>query len=157
MRGDGAWPGATPLCGTMGRSRGRAEVPRGTPTRPAEPGYLQPGSLTVCPGGWHLAAGSCGPFWLFPGPKSGLANTGAAEIDRAATDRIPDSGKYLLTLHRSPPSGQIRSDVGVLGISQAVQLRLPAVLWRPRPAGFLAGRRRSQAGPAARPPGSSPG
>ncbi len=31
----------------------------------------------VWPGGWHFAPGSCGPFWLLPGPKSGTANAGA--------------------------------------------------------------------------------
>jgi hypothetical protein len=41
---------------------------RETPKR-----YLQPGSFTVWPGGWHLAPPSFGPLLLLPGPKSGSA------------------------------------------------------------------------------------
>src|SRR5215208_2310558 len=65
-----------------------------------ETSYLQPGSLTVWPGGWHFAPPSLGPLLLFPGPKSGSANAGAAEIDRAATARIDASA---LRRTRPPP------------------------------------------------------
>jgi hypothetical protein len=50
--------------------------------------YLQPGSKTVWPGGWHLAPPSFGPFWLLPGPKSGFATAGAAGMASAPTDRM---------------------------------------------------------------------
>jgi hypothetical protein len=49
--------------------------------------YLQPGSFTVWPGGWHLAPPSFGPFELLPGPKSGSAATGAAGMASAPTVR----------------------------------------------------------------------
>jgi hypothetical protein len=54
----------------------RPEPPTRTPTLFAT--YLQPGVLTVFPGGWHFAPGSCGPFLLLPGPKSGAANAAPA-------------------------------------------------------------------------------
>src|SRR5829696_10013581 len=40
--------------------------------------YLQPGSVTVCPGGWHLALASFGPPPLLPGPKLGSASAAGA-------------------------------------------------------------------------------
>src|SRR5215211_8606941 len=54
-------------------------------------GYLQPGSFTVWPGGWHLAPPSFGPLLLLPGPKSGSAkaDAGIASAPTAsATDTI---------------------------------------------------------------------
>jgi hypothetical protein len=52
--------------------------------------YLQGAVSDVCPGGWQSAPGSCGPLSLFPGPKL-PAYAGAAEIESAATDRMPAS------------------------------------------------------------------
>src|SRR5215211_5865652 len=51
--------------------------------------YLQPGSSTVCPGGWHFAPGSLGPCCELPGPKSGSANAAgvAAPSTPSATAR----------------------------------------------------------------------
>src|SRR5215218_8762816 len=62
--------------------------------------YLQPGSSTVWPGGWHLAPPSFGPLLLLPGPKSGSAKAGAADMDRAATARIDASA---LRRMQTPP------------------------------------------------------
>jgi integrase-like protein len=64
--------------------------------------YLQPGSVTVWPGGWHFAPGSFGPLLLLPGPKSGSAKAGAAEIERAATASIDASALRRI---RPPPCG----------------------------------------------------
>jgi hypothetical protein len=72
--------------------------------------YLQPGSSTVCPGGWHLAPPSCGPLLLLPGPKSGSAKAGAAVMERAATAIIDASA---LRRMRTPPLPTLCTALGV--------------------------------------------
>jgi hypothetical protein len=63
-------------------------VPPRTPPSRAPGGHclvlLQPGSSTVCPGGWHFAPPSFGPLLLLPGPKSGEALALDAELAQGA-------------------------------------------------------------------------
>jgi hypothetical protein len=71
--------------------------------------YLQPGSVVVCPGGWHFAPGSCGPLLLSPGPKSGSANAApendiisanmAAEVNNVMRLRISVTSFFLIVFH----------------------------------------------------------
>jgi hypothetical protein len=67
--------------------------------------YLQPGSKTVWPGGWHLAPPSFGPLLLLPGPKSGSATAGAAGMASAPTDSMrAKSLRLRITLLFQGPS-----------------------------------------------------
>lgn len=76
------------IAGAMARSfRAPNSAGERPDNRPDMASYLQPGSFTGCPGGWHFAPGSSGPLLLRPGPKSGSAKAHAAEIDRTATAR----------------------------------------------------------------------
>jgi hypothetical protein len=91
------WPGAPSAAPPDGGTSPRPIRSLNAAGAPRSPGafaasfaapYLQPGSLTVCPGGWHLAPPSFGPLLLLPGPKSGSATAGAAGMDRAPVARM---------------------------------------------------------------------
>jgi hypothetical protein len=89
-------------CETGVVSQGEAAQPGAATANPAgglvgAAYYLQPGSKTVWPGGWHFAPPSFGPLLLLPGPKSGSAKAGAAVIERAATARIDASALRRMT------------------------------------------------------------
>ena len=88
--------------------------------------YLQPGSNTVWPGGWHLAPASFGPFWLLPGPKSGSATAGAAGMESAPTDSIKAKS---LRLRMVPPLWtpfQLESGWTSLSTPESIASILPA-------------------------------
>jgi hypothetical protein len=84
-------------------------IPRRSGIRPTASSYLHSGLSSVCPGGWHLAPGSCGPLLLLPGPKSGSASaTGAAEATPSVTARNASvSFRFKSFTSSSPPASQM--------------------------------------------------
>src|SRR5215213_3517832 len=60
-----------------------------------ETSYLQPGSVTVWPGGWHFAPPSFGPLELFPGPKSGFA--AAIPLSPRASTAVRAAMRFFIT------------------------------------------------------------
>lgn len=109
-----------------------AAPPRVFLTRYESQFYLQPGSSTVCPGGWHFAPPSFGPLLLLPGPKSGFpkaaAGTESAKAPASSTAAIflrivllllPTTGLSMrfhtnLPLERSSMQPSAEGRVGVL-------------------------------------------
>jgi len=91
--------------GRVTRERKRPGLHTGAPARHTVAAYLQPGSNTVWPGGWHLAPPSFGPFWLLPGPKSGAATTGAAGM---ASAPVAKTAARSLRLRMVPPFVEAR-------------------------------------------------
>src|SRR5829696_3595943 len=85
--------------------------------------YLQPGSSTVCPGGWHFAPASFGPLLLLPGPKSGSA-AAAAGIESAKAPASSTAAIFLrifrllfplfAEMHIPPYAGLPRHEAGDL-------------------------------------------
>ena len=59
--------------------------------------YLQPGSVTVCPGGWHLAPPSFGPLLLLPGPKSGSASAAGASAPSTPSVANAIARRFLMS------------------------------------------------------------
>lgn len=62
--------------------------------------HLQAGKGLVWPGGWHSAPGSCGPLWLFPGPKSGSATAAPAPIISPAAASVTTATRFILSPSR---------------------------------------------------------
>jgi hypothetical protein len=73
------------------------------------PGYLQPGSLTVCPGGWHLAPASFGPLLLCPGRSPGQQRPWTLRLGAPLAPALSD---LLVRAHPRIPPGRAERALG---------------------------------------------
>src|SRR5215218_4673490 len=117
-------------------------------------GYLQPGSSTVWPGGWHFALASFGPPPLLPGPKDGSPNAAGASAPRTPSVVRATAMRFLMSLlsrwlvawvcrgngGRSGPRADCRAVGGVAGALAALAGAVAAVGGRRR-VGEAGGRR----------------